>query len=249
MVCYSADGKAGFLTQDGIAKIKSGLARDIFQQDLTELYQRQTQRRDDLTKESGEALRRLVHQMQSGALENERIGQLMESLAQRLKNLSGKKQYGYLKAPLKAVVDEIVDELAEDESIAAAYNLWYELREEVLRTYKDDIPERLPLSRQKELKRIRNLVIEEAVRLGELRPEPSITPEGQSHSDIPKEQNAHVARAVTRLLHHMGNIFQQQMPQLAAHGMQVDSKLLRRLREKKMAHGHKADDHAPKILI
>ena len=249
MVCYSADGKAGFLTKDGIAKIKSGLARDIFQQDLTELYQRQTQRRDDLTKESGEALRHLVHQMQSGTLENERIGQLMESLAQRLKTISGKKQYGYLKAPLKAVVDEIVDELAKDESIAAAYNLWYELREEVLRTYKDDVPERLPLSRQKEFKRIRNLVIEEAVRLGELRLEPSITSEGQSRSDIPNEQNAHVARAVTRLLHHMGNIFQQQTPQLAAHGMRVDSKLLRKLREKKMAHGHKADDHAPEILL
>ena len=35
----------------------------------------------------------------------------MTHLADRLQFLSGKKQYGYLKAPLKAVVDEIVDEL------------------------------------------------------------------------------------------------------------------------------------------
>ena len=43
MVCYSADGKSGFLTKDGLAKIKSGLAKEIFRQELTEIYSRQTQ--------------------------------------------------------------------------------------------------------------------------------------------------------------------------------------------------------------
>ena len=108
----------------------------------------------------------LVQQMREGTLDNPRIEQLMEHLAGKLKNLSGKKQYGYLKAPLKSVVDEIVEELAKDERVARAYELWYELREEVLRTYKEDLPPRLPLSRQKEFKRIRNMVIEEALRLG-----------------------------------------------------------------------------------
>lgn len=63
------------------------------------------------------------------------------------------------------MVDEVVDELAKDPHVAAAYNLWYELREDVLRTYKDNLPERLPLSGQKEFKRIKNLVILEAVKL------------------------------------------------------------------------------------
>ena len=53
-----------------------------------------------------------------------------------------------MKAPLKAVVDDIVDELARDARVAAAYDLWYQLREDVLRTYRDDLPERLPLSRR-----------------------------------------------------------------------------------------------------
>ena len=167
MVCYSAEGHSGFLTREGIAQIKSGLAKEIFQQDLTEIYQRQTQRRDELVRESGEVMKELIQQMQSGTLENPRIEQLMDELAQRLKSTSGKKRYGYLKAPLKAVVDEIVDELAKDPRIAAAYDLWYQQREEVLRTYKDDLPQRLPLSQQKEFKRIKNLVIQEAVRLGE----------------------------------------------------------------------------------
>ena len=43
MVCYSADPSKGFLTTQGIAQIKSGLAKEIFRQELTELYQKQTQ--------------------------------------------------------------------------------------------------------------------------------------------------------------------------------------------------------------
>lgn len=167
MVCYSADGRSGFLTRDGIAQIKSGLAKEIFRQELHELYERQTQRRDALTQEAGAVMVELIRQMRDGALENPRMEQLMEQLAGKLKNRSGKKRYGYLPAPLKSLVDEIVDELAKDARVATAYGLWYELREEVLRTYREALPERLPLSRQKEFKRIRNLVLEEAVRLGE----------------------------------------------------------------------------------
>ena len=105
MVCYSTDGKSGYLSKTGIAKIKSDLAKTIFRQELTELYKRQTQRRDSLTEDAGDVLKTLIEQMQSGTLENEYIAQLMVQLAQRLKNTSGKQQYGYLKKPLKNIVD------------------------------------------------------------------------------------------------------------------------------------------------
>ncbi len=167
MVCFSADPSKGFLTKQGIAQIKSGLAKEIFRQNLTELYQKQTQRRNELNTDAQAALREVIESMQSGNIQNVHIEERLQYLADRLRFLSGKKQYGYLKAPLKAVVDEIVDELAKDPRVASAYNLWYELREDVLRTYKDDLPERLPLSEQKEFKRLKNLVIEEAVKLGQ----------------------------------------------------------------------------------
>ena len=80
MVCYSTDGKAGFLTKEGIAQIKSGLAKEIFRQDLTEIYQRQTERRDALTRESQNVLQRLIEQMRDGTLENPKIEQLMLEL-------------------------------------------------------------------------------------------------------------------------------------------------------------------------
>ena len=62
-----------------------------------------------------------------------------------------------MKAPLKELVNQIVDELTKDERVAAAYAKWQELRNEVLRTYKDKLPEPLPLSQQKEFKQIKNM--------------------------------------------------------------------------------------------
>lgn len=279
MVCYSADGKSGYLTKQGIADIKAGLAKEIFAQELYEIYERQTQRRNDLTHQAGRALQSLIKQMESGTLEDSRIEMLMEYLSKKLRTLSGKKQYGYLKAPLKAVVDEIVDELAKDSRVAEAYNLWYEMREDVLRTYKDDLPERLPLSQQKEFKQIRNLVIKEAIHLGELRqvtgPEetednhvPGFRPEqitvehggssatqSNEHAKLtmkhPKRSRpSSLLNSGTRLLHHMANIFREQEPQPYPSVIHfTDKKLRRKIQEKKIAMGHKADDHETTITM
>ena len=161
MVCYSADGKSGFLSKQGIAEVKSMLAKEIFHQDLVAIYQRQTQRRDELTQKAGEVMEQLIAEMQTGTLNDPRIEQLMTELAQRLRGRSGKKQYGYLSPALKSMVDQIVTELEKDPRIAAAYDLWYQEREEVLRTYKNDLPQRLPLVQQKEFKHIKNIIVRE----------------------------------------------------------------------------------------
>lgn len=185
MVCYSADPTKGFLTKQGIADIKSGLAKEIFRNELTELYRQQTQRRDTLNQDAETVMQELLRRMEDGTADNPRMEELMTHLADRLRFTSGKKQYGYLKAPLKAVVDEIVDELTKDPRVAKAYDLWYQMREEVLRTYRNDLPERLPLSQQKEFKRIKNMVIQEAVRLGELNQvfQPEENAQGQHEKD------------------------------------------------------------------
>lgn len=249
MVCYSADGKSGFLTENGIEDIKSGLAKQIFRQELTEIYAKQTQRRDSLNQDAQKTLRQLIQQMQDGSLDNERIAQLMLELSRQLRTTSGKKQYGYLKPQMKSLVDEIVDELERDKRIAASYSLWYEMREEVLRTYKDDLPERIPLSHQKEFKRIKNIVIQEAVRLGAQMADQSTalasktTPAGRRNENHPSALLFHSA---TKLLHHMSRIFQEQQQPFSP-VYHTDRKLLQKLREKKIAHGHKPDDHAPKL--
>ena len=159
MVCWSTDPSEGFLSKDGIRAIKSGIAGRVFRQELTEVYQRQTRYRDSLAQSAREAMKQLVSQMQSGSLHNDNIEQLIIHLAHRLRFHNGKKQYGYLKAPLKSIVDEIVDELAKDSRVAEAYRLWCDTRLEILGTYRKDPPHPGPLSEQKEFKHIRNLPV------------------------------------------------------------------------------------------
>ena len=53
-----------------------------------------------------------------------------------------------------------------------------------------------------------------------------------------------VMLAVTRLLYHMSRVFQDNsLPESRPGGIQIDRKRLRKLREKKIALGHKPDDH------
>ena len=52
-----------------------------------------------------------------------------------------------------------------------------------------------------------------------------------------------VLLSATRLLYHMGNIFRDNAPIPAANGIQIDRKRLARLRQKRVALGHKPDDH------
>ena len=53
-----------------------------------------------------------------------------------------------------------------------------------------------------------------------------------------------VFACATRLLHHMARIFQDKKPEMPAGGFAMtDRKLRRRIQEKKIAMGHKADDH------
>lgn len=166
MVCYSTDPQEGYLTKQGIRKMKSALANEVFRQELIPLYGEKSQRRDDVKQQAAEAMRELIRQMKSGVLVSERMEQLLIHLAERLQTVGGKKQYGYLKADLKNVVDEIVDELAKDSRIAEAYRLWWEVRGRIESIYTETPTGPPPLSRCEDFKPIRNRVIQEALNLG-----------------------------------------------------------------------------------
>ncbi len=57
-----------------------------------------------------------------------------------------------------------------------------------------------------------------------------------------------VMLSVTRLLHHMGEIFRDNsIPPATPVGQQTDWKLRLRIREKKIAMGHKPDDHEEQL--
>lgn len=58
-----------------------------------------------------------------------------------------------------------------------------------------------------------------------------------------RQSNPSILLCIVRLLHHMGNIFWETLVPPNPSGGHVESKLMKRIREKKIAMGHKADDH------
>ncbi len=165
MICYSTQPQEGFLSRQGIAKMKSAMAREIFKEDLLPIYAEKTVRRTHTKQESKQAMHTLLTAMSQGVVRNEKIEQLITHLAQRLQHIHGKKQYGYLHANLKNIVDEIVDELGREDSVAKAYQLWWEMQASVELTYTSTPSERLPLSKCAEFKSIKNMVIQEAMHI------------------------------------------------------------------------------------
>lgn len=165
LIAYSTVPGEGHLSKQGMENIRSAFAREIFSQELLFTYQQQTEYRDQLRQQGRESISEIVAEINAGTYQNPQIEELLIQLSDRLSRTTGKKVYGYLKADVKAIVDQIVAELAGDENIRKLYDLWYEQREDVLRTYTDTFPERVPLEQNKEFKSIRNAVIQEALKI------------------------------------------------------------------------------------
>lgn len=196
LLAYSVIENEGYLTKQGVHNLRSSFAKDIFAQDLLCIYEKQTGHRDSLRKKSREILREIIEKINTGIYDNPAMEQQLMKLADRLSRTGGKKVYGYLKADVKAIVDSIVEELAGDERIAALYDLWYEQREEVLRTYTQEMPKRIPLSQNKEFKSIKNAVIQEAINLAadkeipeELEESEETKAEKRAEDEMPQEES------------------------------------------------------------
>ncbi len=272
MIIFSKNPQQGFLTQAGIEKIKAGLVKNIFADEMNLVYARQSERRDFLKSKGKEVLQKLLTDMENADTNSSKIGQLLTELSEKLLATGGRHVYGYLPPTVKSIVDEILDELSQIPEVASAYELWYEMRNEVLKSYTNNIPDSLPLSQQKEFKSMKNLIISEAEgfkHMAQAEPEHSQTADiedvilqeapfikagadavslEKSPSQMPTSQSVlpypTITASVRRLLNHMSKIFADNLtPQNSPTAFRADSKLLRKIREKKIAMGHKADDH------
>lgn len=165
LMVYSTEEKQAYLSKDGVIKLRSSFAKDIFAQDLLCVYEKQNEYRDELKVNSREVIAEIISKINSGIYDNPKLEEMLLHLADRLSRTSGKKVYGYLKADVKSIIDSIVDELASDERISTLYDLWYEQRESVIKTYTDELPERVSLSQNKEFKSIKNAVTQEAMNI------------------------------------------------------------------------------------
>lgn len=145
IVVYSVDPKEGYLTKDGIEKIRSAFANDIYRDELQNLYQQQTIVRDKLRSEAENAMKDMLSELQNNNEFDPQLEQLILKLQSQLKNSKGKKVYGYLQPNVKKTVDQIVAELVNNPVLKKMYAEWCELEQQKYETYTSAVQKFPPL--------------------------------------------------------------------------------------------------------
>ena len=262
-----------FLKRDAVVKLRSAMTNSIFQAELENLYIQKDATYKDVTEAARAVMYDLVDRMEAVSDPPASIQQKLLELALELHTVSGKKQYAYLKKPLKDMVDSIVDELETLPEVAAYYSVWNGVRDTLEGYYKNKPRQHNPLSQQKEFRAIKNVIIQEAERLRqqmeqaqtaetqEFSPEnessdektssdtstnPTLADENTSstashHARLPSE---YLLNSTVRLFHQMGQIFRDNAtPPSNPMGIRIDSKRRKKLMQKRLAMGHKQDDH------
>ena len=261
MMLWSDDPKYGFLRKDKLLHLQSILTNMIYADELKAVYVQKDIAYKDVTGAARETMRRIVDQLETVENPPESIRQKLMELALELHTVNGKKQYGYLKKPLKDKVDSIVDELEKLPEVAAYYAVWNDLRDTLEGYYKSCPRQHNPLSQQKEFRAIKNAIIQEAERLRQqMEQEPSQTEKtsakASTNPTLVSENTSSVAshsarlpseylmNSSVRLFHQMGQIFRDNAaPPSNPMGIRVDSKRRKKLMQKRLAMGHKQDDH------
>lgn len=168
LLVYSTNAKQGFLTNQGIDKIRSVFANDIFFDDLQSIYQKQTIRRDELKAESKKYVENLLKEITEGDFENAELEKLIKVLHMQLKNCKGKKVYGYLPLNVKEIVDKVFKELSKDKNIQSLYEKWCELERQKYKTYTQKEKEFPPLYENKVFHSVRNSIIGQVLNMDSL---------------------------------------------------------------------------------
>ena len=254
MMLWSNDPKYGFLRKNNLLHLQSALTNTIYADELKEIYIKKDAAYKDVTEAARETMRQIVDQIEHIAESPLSIQQKLLELANELASVSGKKQYGYLKKPLKEKVDSIVDELETIPEVAAYYAEWNGLRDKLEGYYKSTPRQHNPLSQQKEFRAIKNAIIQEAERLRLQLEEASAqtsedTPLANEPASVQPEQRKqlpsdYLLNATVRLFHQMGQIFRDNaVPPSNPMGIRADSKRRRKLMQKRLTLGHKQDDH------
>ena len=254
MMLWSDDPKYGFLRKDKLLHLQSALTNMIYADELKEVYIKKDIAYKDVTEAARKTMRRIVDQLESVGNPPESIQQKLLELALELRTDSGKKQYGYLKKPLKDKVDSIVDELEKLPEVAAYYAVWNDLRDTLDGYYKSKPRQHNPLSQQKEFRAIKNAIIQEAERLrcqleessAQTSANPALTDEHISSitSQFARLPSEYLLNLTVRLFHQMGQIFRDNAaPPSNPMGIRIDSKRRKKLMQKRLAMGYKQDDH------
>lgn len=157
LVVYSKSGK-GYLTKNGILKLKSAFSNDMFRNEQYKLFKIQTDLRNEMRDEVKKYLDSLVDKA-GDYKPSDKAEELYQKLIEQLRTVKGKKVYGYLPKNVKQTVDDIVREIAKDENISKLNAEWNRINREKLSLYYDRETPDIPIVENKEFRSIKNAVI------------------------------------------------------------------------------------------
>ena len=163
IIIYSTDPKEGYLTKDGIEKIRSGFVNDIYADELHHLYAQQTDIRNSLKKESSTIMHSLAAEIISSNEIDQELYELVMRLHDQLINTKGKKVYGYLKKDIKNNVDKVFLKLSENETIQKMYSLWCEMEQQKHDIYSSAKINPPALIDNPQFKSVKNMIIQTVV--------------------------------------------------------------------------------------
>ena len=158
MIVYSTDVKEGFVTKQGIEKIRGIFAKEIFKQDLIQTYSEQTEIRNELKKYSQDIVKKMLQ-----GIEVSHIFRKIMELKTSLENYHGRLAFAYIPKESKQIINDILREMEKNEYLQQLYEQWLIYKQDIHSTYKDELLERLPLLEQKEFRSIKNMILKEVM--------------------------------------------------------------------------------------
>lgn len=164
MIAYSKNDKQGYVSKEGIAKIRKMFAGEIFHQDLINIYEGQTRVRNEIKQFSKDIVMNCLDEIQKISIgQNRKIIENIVALKQLLNDYHGRAMYAYIPKDAKRLIDEIVIEIEKEKNIKTLYQQWCEYKHDIHQTYNDHQQIVKPLHEQKEFKSIKNMILHEVL--------------------------------------------------------------------------------------
>lgn len=245
LMCYSKNPKEGYLGRQNLMKLRSSFANEIFHDELYHIYEQKDEVRDELKNYFG---RKLKQAMTMEDTDHPKAEALLWELSQKLKTAKHKKVYGRLEKENKILVDEIVKEISKDKKISQAYESWLGLKDDTLSTYQNQERARRTLAEEPEFRNIKNMVLKSALELSEIDEVIQKASEEENHEKVnakesweertKKYHQMQAQKQFLLLMKHISRMIQEDYDRKKQQ-IHVDKKLMRKIMEKKEAHGQK----------
>lgn len=159
---YSTDPNEGYLYENGIKKLKSEFATDIFKNELLQIYQQKDYYKDQLSIKVKEVLNGLLKNPEQ-SFENDKLNEIANKMLTLSQKYKGSAKYGYQTKDVKALVNDIQRSLVNNNSaLSDLYREWCNQQFNIDSLYIKDPNKEYPIESNATFTTIKNEIIRQA---------------------------------------------------------------------------------------